>query len=848
MKKILLLSIFIFISISICDSAFAKAEVASSISESLFSDVENNFFRFATEFKERVYPYAKNLFWILATISLAWTAIEMALKKAEFGEIVSELCKFIIFTGLFFFLLDQGPELATSFSDSIIKIADTGSSIWESDKPLSIRLISDGFDIGRFILSQGENLGIEDIPPCLCLIISAFLVAFILAFIAIKLFILQVKILCQIYAGCFFLGFGGGKWFRDISINYYKSIIATSAQYMAMLFICSVIVRNSINISLTTFLFEACKEQDYGKIFEACSLFAVFPFIGLFLTISLPGSIANLISSNFHNSNQSAAQTLGNSMSATLAAVTSPTARAIARNIPGSQLASRAVGGVWNTVRHPVKTAGAASNWMAGAVGQYKGSKQARKEANANLSQSKNNRSNSNNSVKEGSDIKNSQSNSKSQAKSSGDNSVKDASKQQSVHGQNQNTSSPDKSAASAKNSGESPSGANSSVNLSKNANGSEFGSNSATSSSNNEPQHTAADLTPESAVTPDAVLKEAKELFNSGHCSQKAEENALDTAQNLANDPNVPDSVRQQANDLGNEILRNKEVNSFNRASSGGDTSNRTNDEATANQQKYQTQSKNWSSDSNTPMGMLNQAKGLYKSGAASKSDEQKALMTALNLASDKNMPQLVRDEAQKLSTTIQQESDANATRRSSHGIENTAMTQQDIEQYSQSINSAKSGFYKSGASVQNNSSGSNSSLSPLKERKSSQVSQSPENRKADIDNSSRNNSAVNQSQSKLNQSQTTNSNQNNIPDNTKSDNRHINQIEIGDTAQNQERAVLAKKNQETLGALWDATGGRGLRFINDHQPFHMINSYRAGHEMARERTEQKLASNKRE
>ena len=842
MKNIFLIAILFVLGLSASSNVFALSDIADSISDYHFKNIEYGFNHIANNFKDRVYPYAKNLFWILATISLTWTAIEMAFKRAEFGEIVAELCKFIIFTGLFFFLLDQGPELATSISDSIIQIADVGSGISGSNKPLSMKLIDTGLTIGSFILANVGQLNIQDIPACLCLIISAFLVIFILTFIAIKLFILQVKILCQIYAGCFFLGFGGGKWFRDISINYYKSIIATSAQYMAMLFICSVIAYYSFDTELTQYLYDACEARKYGKIFEACSLFAVFPITGLFLTVSLPGSIANLISSNFHNSNQSAAETLANSASKTKQALTSPTARTIARNIPGSQLASRAVGGVWNTVRHPVKTAGAASNWMAGAVGQYKGSKQARKEANANFSQSGNNKSSSNNTVKGSSDIKKSQSNT--QAKNSSDNSVKDATKQTSAPAQNQNTSRPEISASNTGKSYEFHSGINHSHSLSKTSNDAE----SAISSSNNEPIHTSNDLTPESAVTPDAVLKEAKELFNSGHCSQKAEENALDTAQNLANDPNVPDSVRQQANDLGNEILRNKEVNSFNRASSGGDTSNRTNDEATANQQKYQAQSKNWSSDSNTPMGMLNQAKGLYKSGTASKADEQKALMTALNLASDKNMPQLVRDEAQKLSTTIQQESDANATRRSSHGIGNTAMTQQDIEQYSQSINSAKSGFYKSGTSVQNNSSGSNGSLSPLNELKSSQVSQSPENRKTDIDNSSQNKSAVNQSQNKLNQSQSANSKQNNKPDNTKSDNRHINQIEIGDTAQNQERAALAKKNSETLGALWDATGGRGLRFINDHQPFHMITSYRAGHEMARERTEQKLASNKRE
>src|ERR1700752_4341565 len=43
---------------------------------------------------------ATNLFWLLATISLGWTCISMAIKQADFVEIVAELCRYIMFTGL----------------------------------------------------------------------------------------------------------------------------------------------------------------------------------------------------------------------------------------------------------------------------------------------------------------------------------------------------------------------------------------------------------------------------------------------------------------------------------------------------------------------------------------------------------------------------------------------------------------------------------------------------------------------------------------------------------------------------------------------------------------------------
>ena len=56
---------------------------------------------------------ATNLFWILALISLSWTLISMAIKQADLMEIVAELCRYIMVTGLFFWLLTNGRLSAT---------------------------------------------------------------------------------------------------------------------------------------------------------------------------------------------------------------------------------------------------------------------------------------------------------------------------------------------------------------------------------------------------------------------------------------------------------------------------------------------------------------------------------------------------------------------------------------------------------------------------------------------------------------------------------------------------------------------------------------------------------------
>ena len=80
---------------------------------------------------------ATAIFWILATISLSWTCISMAIKRAEMGEFFAELCRFIMFTGLFFWLLTNGPDFGNDIINSLRTVggdaAGTGKAIYPGD-------------------------------------------------------------------------------------------------------------------------------------------------------------------------------------------------------------------------------------------------------------------------------------------------------------------------------------------------------------------------------------------------------------------------------------------------------------------------------------------------------------------------------------------------------------------------------------------------------------------------------------------------------------------------------------------------------------------------------------------
>src|SRR5215470_1914928 len=120
---------------------------------------------------------ATNLFWLLATISLGWTCISMAIKQSDLVEIVAELCRFIMFTGFFFWLLLHGATFSNAIVKSLWQIGGdaggTGQSIYPGD------LITLGMKVYQQTLQHVSFLQPESIvaPIIIAILIVCALIA-----------------------------------------------------------------------------------------------------------------------------------------------------------------------------------------------------------------------------------------------------------------------------------------------------------------------------------------------------------------------------------------------------------------------------------------------------------------------------------------------------------------------------------------------------------------------------------------------------------------------------------------------------------------------------------------------
>jgi type IV secretion system protein VirB6/type IV secretion system protein TrbL len=172
---------------------------------------------------------ATSIFWILATISLSWTCISMAIKHAEMGEFFAELCRFLMFTGLFFWLLTNGPQFANDVITSLRTVggeaAGTGKAIYPA------KLINLGMQVFQNTIKHINFLQPESIVAP---IIIALIILIVCALIAVNMILLLCAAWVVLYAGIIFLGFGGCRWTSDMAINYYRTVLGVGVSLMTM--------------------------------------------------------------------------------------------------------------------------------------------------------------------------------------------------------------------------------------------------------------------------------------------------------------------------------------------------------------------------------------------------------------------------------------------------------------------------------------------------------------------------------------------------------------------------------------------------------------------------------------
>ena len=218
--------IFIFICIFLFLQGSAFAELND---KDILNNVLEKYQSAAVAWAGVIQNYAEYFFGGLAVMGFVWQISQAYFHRPEFAGVLGEIIRYMVFCGVFLWFLRNGPDLAQNIIESLVQIgneASTQSGITPSgivDLGFSI------FDRARAALYD-DPLSTNNIMA----FILALIVLVILSLIGINMLLQLCSAWVLAYAGVIFLGFGGSYWTKDMSINYFKTVLGTGVSLMTM--------------------------------------------------------------------------------------------------------------------------------------------------------------------------------------------------------------------------------------------------------------------------------------------------------------------------------------------------------------------------------------------------------------------------------------------------------------------------------------------------------------------------------------------------------------------------------------------------------------------------------------
>lgn len=226
---------------------------------------------------------AQSLFWKLALVSLAWTFISM-LFRDEVRDFAAELVRYLLFTGLAWWALINGPAFGQDILNTCIQLGGQAGGFGSGLSPATVA------DLGLQIFNQVVSPLNWILAPGISLASTIIAMGLVCAAVvtACNLLLLVVSGWVAAAAGLVLLGFGGCRWTSDMAANYFRGLLSIGMKVLTMelvigmgvAFAKGIIAGVTFPLSLT-------------GIMVLCALF----FALAFLSDRLPNAVAGMVGS-----------------------------------------------------------------------------------------------------------------------------------------------------------------------------------------------------------------------------------------------------------------------------------------------------------------------------------------------------------------------------------------------------------------------------------------------------------------------------------------------------------------------------------------------------------------------
>lgn len=223
--------IYLFIiCVAVLLTSTANADVPTT---GALDSIKNIFRDNAAGWSGALQNYSTSLFWILATIDFAWTAILLNLSEGDFSSFVGTVAREIIKIGFFYALLTNGLTWAKAIMNSMVQAGGAANGAAGGAGNISP---SDVFDTGyQLCIRIFDTISLMSPVDSLGLIIGGLVIMASFALIAAMMLLVYVQGYVVINAGVILLGFGGTSFTNDISIKYFQGSLSTGAKLFVMI-------------------------------------------------------------------------------------------------------------------------------------------------------------------------------------------------------------------------------------------------------------------------------------------------------------------------------------------------------------------------------------------------------------------------------------------------------------------------------------------------------------------------------------------------------------------------------------------------------------------------------------
>jgi type IV secretion system protein TrbL len=204
------------------------AEVANSSLDKIVTLYRDK----ASSWENTLKNYALTLFFLLAAIEFAVSAIRLAFRGSDASEWLAELVNQVLFLGFFLALLNNSSAWAKAIVDSFRAAANQAAISSGGSSNLAP---SDIFDTGLSIASKvADQTSLFSPASSLGLIVCALVILIAFALIAAFLIVSLVESYVVISAGVLLMGFGGSRFTKDYAVRTMTYAVSVGAKLFVL--------------------------------------------------------------------------------------------------------------------------------------------------------------------------------------------------------------------------------------------------------------------------------------------------------------------------------------------------------------------------------------------------------------------------------------------------------------------------------------------------------------------------------------------------------------------------------------------------------------------------------------